>query len=274
MTFLDVFNVEKHYNTGDEIIKALDKVSFHVPDRELVAIIGPSGCGKSTLLKIIAGLDQPTAGNVWLRQEQITRPHPKIGMVFQSFELFPWRNVLQNVEYGLEVQGVSKAERRYTASRLVQLVGLKGYERCYPKELSGGMQQRVGIARALAVEPDIVLMDEAFSSLDEFTAQTLRDEVVQLWKETGKTFILVTHNLTEAVEVADRIVVLSARPGKVKGTLPVSLKRPRNRLDKSFARFHRTLFNLLRQELETTLMRQQLRRIHERSDIPDIESEV
>lgn len=274
MAFLNVSNVEKHYHTGDEIIKALDKVSFHIPDRELVAIVGPSGCGKSTLLRIIAGLDRPTAGNVWLRHEQITKPHPKIGMIFQSFELFPWRNVLQNVEYGLEVQGVPKANRRQTASRLLQLVGLKGYERCYPKDLSGGMQQRVGIARALAVEPEVVLMDEAFSSLDEFTAQTLRDEVVELWKETGKTFILVTHNLSEAVEMADRIVVLSARPGKVKDTFPISLKRPRNRLDKSFVRFYRTIFNLLRQELENTLVKQQLRRIHERSQIPDIESEV
>ncbi|MEM3736583.1 MAG: ABC transporter ATP-binding protein [Candidatus Bathyarchaeia archaeon] len=268
---LEIIDVTKVYPLGNHNIPTLDRVSFHVHDREFFCVIGPSGCGKSTLLRMMAGLDAPTSGEIRLRGERITHPHPKISMVFQSFALFPWRNTLQNIEYGLEVRGVPKAERRRIAEELIELVGLKGYEYSYPKQLSGGMKQRVGLARALAVDPEIVLMDEPFSALDEFTAQTLRSEVVELWKSTGKVFILVTHNLTEAVELADRIVVLSARPARVKNLINVDLKRPRNRSNINFIRCQKNLFNLLREELENTIMRHRLRAIHEHHAIEDIE---
>jgi len=271
MRCLEVRDVTKSYLSIDQYMHAVDKVSFHVHDREFICVIGPSGCGKSTLLRMIAGLDMPTGGEIRLRGERITRPHPKISMVFQSFALFPWRTVSQNVEYGLEVQGVPKAERRRITTELLEMVGLKGYEHSYPKQLSGGMKQRVGLARALAVDPEIVLMDEPFSALDEFTAQSLRGEVVELWGETAKVFILVTHNLTEAIELADRIVVLSARPARVKNLIDVNLKRPRNRSNINFVKCQRELFNLLREELESTIMRHRLRAIHEHHAIDDIE---
>ncbi len=268
---LEVIDVTKSYPFSGHHAPAIDKVSFHVHDREFICVIGPSGCGKSTLLKMIAGLDTPTAGEIHLHGEKITRPHPKISMVFQSFALFPWRNVVQNIGYGLEVQGIPKTERRRIATELIELVGLKGYEHNYPKQLSGGMKQRVGLARALAVNPEIVLMDEPFSALDEFTAQILRSEVVELWEDTAKTFILVTHNLTEAIELADRIVVLSASPARVKNLINIDLKRPRNRSNINFVKCQRALFDLLREELESTIMRHKLRAIHEHHAIEDIE---
>jgi NitT/TauT family transport system ATP-binding protein len=269
---LEVEKVVKHYSHNGRHVPALDEVTFHVHRKEFICIIGPSGCGKSTLLKIIAGLDKPTSGEVRFQGETVKEPHPKISMVFQSFALFPWRTVLQNIEFGLEMRGMPKAERRRIALELVELVGLKGYENAYPRELSGGMKQRVGIARALAVDPEIVLMDEAFSAIDEFTAQVLRSEVLELWEETEKTFILVTHNLTEALEMADRIIVLSTRPAKVKHEYHVSLKRPRNRSDSKFLKCQKELFNILRSELEHTIVRHKLKAIHEHFKIEDMES--
>jgi NitT/TauT family transport system ATP-binding protein len=272
MKHLEVVNVTKHYIQGRERIHALDNINFSVHDKEFVCIIGPSGCGKSTLLKIIAGLDFPTSGEIRFKGETITEPHPKISMIFQSFALFPWRTVLENVEFGLEVQGVPKDERRKIALEFLETVGLKGYEGCYPKELSGGMKQRVGIARALAVDPEVVLMDEAFSAIDEFTAGILRSEVAELWEENEKTFILVTHNLSEAIELADRIVVLTARPAKVKDLITVDLKRPRDRSDPEFVKYQRELFEKLKEELENTIIRHKLRKVHEQHKIEDIEA--
>jgi len=268
---LEVEKIAKHYRHGKELVHTLDDVSFHIGTKEFVCIVGPSGCGKSTLLRIIAGLDMPTAGEVRLWGKTVRGPHPKISMIFQTFALFPWRTVVQNVEFGLEVQGVPRSERRRIAEELVEVVGLKGYERCYPKELSGGMKQRVGIARALAVDPEIILMDEAFSAVDEFTAQVLRSEVAELWEETQKTFLLVTHNLTEAIEMADKIMILSAKPGKLKHTVEVNLKRPRNRTDPNFLKCQRELFDMLREELENTVIRHHLRGIHEHHKIYDME---
>ncbi|RJX16389.1 ABC transporter ATP-binding protein [Candidatus Bathyarchaeota archaeon] len=269
---LEVEKVAKHYSRDGTFIHALEEVTFHAHQKEFICIVGPSGCGKSTLLKIIAGLDKPTKGEVRFQGEPICGPHPKISMVFQSFALFPWRTVLQNVEFGLEMRGVPKTERRKIAEELIELVGLKGYENAYPKDLSGGMKQRVGIARALAVDPEIVLMDEAFSAIDEFTAQVLRSEVLELWEETEKTFILVTHNLTEALEMADRILVLSARPAKLKHIYNVNLKRPRNRSEPKFLKCQKELFNLLKSELEHTIVRHKLKAIHEHYKIEDMEA--
>jgi len=270
---LEVEKVAKHYKHGRDHVHALHDVSFHVGRKEFVCIVGPSGCGKSTLLKIIAGLDKPTSGEVRVLGETVSEPHPKISMIFQTFALFPWRTVVQNVEYGLEVRGVPKPERRKIAEELVDVIGLKGYEQSYPKALSGGMKQRVGIVRALAVDPEIVLMDEAFSAIDEFTAQVLRSEVAELWEDSKKTFVLVTHNLTEAIEMADRIMILSARPAKIKQTVSVNLRRPRNRVDQNFMKCQRQLFDMLKEELENTIIRRHLRGIHEHRRIEDIEQD-
>ncbi|HXZ89415.1 MAG TPA: ABC transporter ATP-binding protein, partial [Candidatus Dormibacteraeota bacterium] len=186
--------------------------------------------------------------------------------------LFPWRTVLENVEYGLEMQRVPKEERRQLAREYLGMVGLADYEHMYPKQLSGGMRQRVGIARALAVEPEVVLMDEAFSAIDEVTAEVLRDEVAEIHRQTGKTFVLVTHNLSEAIELADKVVVLSSRPAKVKKIMPISLDRPRDRTHTVFVHMHRDILHLLKEELENTFIRHKLKGISELQSIHDMES--
>jgi NitT/TauT family transport system ATP-binding protein len=268
---VELQNVSKFYDAGRRL-HALHEVSFGVEEGEFVSIVGPSGCGKSTLLKIIAGLVAPSSGQVRFRGGRICGPHSKISLVFQAFALFPWRTVLENVEYGLEMQGVSKLERRRLASDYIGMVGLAGYEHMYPKQLSGGMKQRVGIARALAVEPEVVLMDEAFSAIDEVTAEVLRDEVAEIHKQTGKTFVLVTHNLSEAIELADKVVVLSSRPAKVKKIMPISLDRPRDRTHALFVHMHRDILHLLKEELENTFIRHKLKGITELQSIHDMEA--
>jgi NitT/TauT family transport system ATP-binding protein len=220
-----------------------------------------------------AGLDKPTSGEIRFCGEPVTGPHSKIGMVFQSFALFPWRTVVGNVEYGLEAQGVPKAERLDSVHKYLEMMGLSGYGHLYPKQLSGGMKQRVGIARALAVDPDVILMDEAFSAIDEFTAETLREEVADIHAETEKTFVLVTHNLVEAVELADKIVVLSARPARVKKILDVDLERPRDRSRSEFIHVHKSIFALLKEELETTMVRRRIRRVPEFEGLTDLEGQ-
>lgn len=268
---LELLDVEKSYLTGQQRVNTLDKVSFDIHHNEFVSIIGPTGCGKSTLLRLIAGIEKPTSGEIRLHGEKIRAPHPKISMMFQSFALFPWRTSLENIEYGLEVQGVDYGERRRISQTLIELVGLRGHEQCYPKELSGGMKQRVGLARALATDPEIVLMDEAFSALDEFTAGVLRAEVEELWKDTGKTFVLVTHNIMEALELADRIIVMTAGPSKVKASFHVELDRPRKKSDSKFVKFQRELYKLLKEEVENTLVRHKLQSVYEHSRIVDME---
>lgn len=268
---VELDNVSKFYDAGRRL-HALQEVSFGVGEGEFVSIVGPSGCGKSTLLKIIAGLDKPTSGEVKFRGGIICGPHSKISLVFQAFGLFPWRTVLENVEYGLEMQRIPKQERRQLARDYLGMVGLTGYEHMYPKQLSGGMRQRVGIARALAVDPEVVLMDEAFSAIDEVTAEVLRDEVAEIHKQTGKTFVLVTHNLSEAIELADKVVVLSSRPAKVKKILPISLDRPRDRTHTLFVHMHRDILHLLKEELENTFIRHKLKGISELQSIVDMEN--
>jgi sulfonate transport system ATP-binding protein len=268
---LELENVSKFYDSGARL-HALHEVSFGVGQGEFVSIVGPSGCGKSTLLKIIAGLDSPSSGEVKFKGGPIRGPHSKISLVFQAFGLFPWRTVLGNVEYGLEMQKVPKQQRLDMAREYLGMVGLSGYEQMYPKQLSGGMRQRVGIARALAVDPEVVLMDEAFSAIDEVTADVLRDEVAEIHKQTGKTFVLVTHNLYEAIELADKVVVLSSRPAKVKKIMPVSLERPRDRTHSLFVHIHRDILHMLKEELESTFIRRKLKGISELQSIHDIEA--
>ncbi len=268
---VELENVSKFYQ-AEERLHALHEVSFGIDRGEFVSIVGPSGCGKSTLLKIMAGLDAPSSGEVRFQGGPVRSPHDKISMVFQAFGLFPWRTALENVEYGLEMRKTPKPERRALSREYLEMVGLGGYEHMYPKQLSGGMKQRVGIARALAVEPEVVLMDEAFSAIDEVTSEVLREEVGDLHKQTGKTFVLVTHNLSEAIELADKVVVLSSRPAKVKKIFPVSLERPRDRTHSLFVHMHRDILHLLKEELENTLIRHKLKGIRELSSLHDIEA--
>ena len=207
-------------------VEALRDVSLAVGAEEFVALLGPSGCGKSTLLSIVAGLLRPSAGHVFLEGE-LAPGQSATAMVFQEFALFPWRTVQTNVEFGLEELGVRARERAARARDYIALTGLGGFEARYPHQLSGGMRQRVGIARALAVDPAVLLMDEPFSALDAQTRQLMQEELLLIWERTRKTILYVTHNIQEAVYLADRVVVLSRRPGRVLATVPVELGRPR-----------------------------------------------
>ncbi|HEV8641995.1 MAG TPA: ABC transporter ATP-binding protein [Methylomirabilota bacterium] len=207
-------------------VEALREVSAAVESEEFVTIVGPSGCGKSTLLQIVAGLLAPSGGRVYF-EGAATAGRLITAMVFQEFALFPWRTAQANVEFGLEELGVPAAERARRAQQYIELAGLGGFAGKYPHQLSGGMRQRVGIARALAVDPAVLLMDEPFSALDAQTRQLMQEELLAIWERTRKTIIYVTHNIQEAVYMADRVIVLSRRPGRVLAEVPVELKRPR-----------------------------------------------
>jgi NitT/TauT family transport system ATP-binding protein len=224
--------VSKTYRTPDHLGRlVLEKIDFTLRDGEIVAILGKSGAGKSTFLRLLAGLVPPSEGRVEYRGVPVTAPRPGVAMVFQSFALFPWLTVLGNVELGLEAQGVSAAERRRRAVDAIDLIGLDGFENAYPKELSGGMRQRVGFARALVVNPDILLLDEPFSQLDVLTAETMRNDLTELWMQRRiptKGILMVSHNIEEAVEIADRILIFSSDPGRISAEVPVALPRPRS----------------------------------------------
>src|SRR3984957_16465410 len=224
---LVVSNLVMRFTTGDGDITALDHVSFNVKPGEFLAVIGPSGCGKSTLFSVVGGLLGGYQGKVTVDGETISGPHASIGMVFQEESTFPWRNVVDNVAFPLEIAGVAKRERIERARHFVSMVGLDGFERRYPRDLSGGMRQRVWMARTLASEPKILLMDEPFASLDEQTRLLLGDKVLQIQQQLNQTMLLITHNITEAVQLADRILVMSYRPGRVKRIVDIKLPRPR-----------------------------------------------
>lgn len=215
----------------------LEDVDFELKDGEIVALLGKSGSGKSTLLRIIAGLIPSTTGKVIYRNKMVNRPVPGIAMVFQSFALMPWLTVLQNVELGLEAQGIGREERRWRALEAIDIIGLDGFESAYPKELSGGMRQRVGFARALVINPDILLMDEPFSALDVLTAENLKSDLLELWqdkKTNTNGILLVTHNIEEAVTLADRIVIFGSDPGYIRAEMEVTMSQPRNEQSQEF----------------------------------------
>jgi NitT/TauT family transport system ATP-binding protein len=222
-------------------------------DGEFVCVLGPSGCGKTTLLRIIAGLEEPTSGKILLKNKEITGPGSDRGMVFQEFGLFPWRSVRKNIEFGLEIRKIPKEERRTISDRYIDLVGLKGFETSHPNELSGGMKQRVGIARALANDPAILLMDEPFGALDAQTRNLMQKELLRIWSEMKKTVVFITHSVDEAVFVADRVVVMSARPGKIKSIFDVEWERPRDRSGVEFASLRKKILAEL--EIETVFNR-------------------
>jgi NitT/TauT family transport system ATP-binding protein len=218
-------------------VPVLDDVNLTLKDNEIVALLGRSGCGKSTLLRIVAGLMPATSGKVMIEGERVIEPARQVAMVFQSFALFPWLTVQENVEIGLEAQGIGLDERRQRTLAAIDLIGLDGYEIAYPKELSGGMRQRVGLARALVVHPKVLLMDEPFSALDVLTAETLRTDLLDLWCEgrmPTRSILMVTHNIEEAVLMCDRILVFSSNPGRILAEIKVDLTRPRNRLEPNF----------------------------------------
>jgi NitT/TauT family transport system ATP-binding protein len=212
---------------GPDVI-AVQDVSLDIEEGELVCLLGSSGCGKTTMLNLFAGFMQPTSGNVKLRGEPITGIEPRCGVVFQSYALFPWLTVQGNVEFGLRMQRLPAGERRDRAARFIELVRLQGFERHYPAELSGGMQQRVTLARILAADPEVLLMDEPFAALDAMTRQEMQEELLRIQEASRKTVMFVTHSIDEALILADRIVVMSARPGRVKAILANRLPRPRH----------------------------------------------
>jgi NitT/TauT family transport system ATP-binding protein len=248
---LVIDDVSMHFDTREGRITAVDGVSFSVERGEFVSIIGPSGCGKSTVFNILGGLIGGYEGKVSVGGETVTGPHPSIGMVFQEESTFPWRTVIDNVAFPLEVKGVAKAQRHEIARRFIDMVGLAGFEQRYPSELSGGMRQRVAIARTLVFEPKILLMDEPFASLDEQTRLLLGDKVLKIQQDLKQTTLLITHNITEAVQLSDRVVIMTFRPGRVKRIVDIRLPRPRNGDvigSDAFGRYVAEIWNDLREE--------------------------
>jgi NitT/TauT family transport system ATP-binding protein len=231
---------------GSQLV-VLDHLSFDVKDKEFVCILGSSGCGKTTLLRLIAGLDVARAGSIILDGEEIKGPNPKVGFVFQEYSLFPWRNVIDNIAFGLEMNGIPKEDRYRIAEHYLDLVNLSQFKTSYPSELSGGMRQRIAVARALALEPVLLLMDEPFGALDAQTRNMLQKELLDIWDKTRKTIIFITHSVDEAVFLADRIIVLTPRPGRICQIFPVELKRPRDRTSVEFAQVRRQVLDLIGQ---------------------------
>ena len=225
MAKIVIRNLTKSYNGGQVI--ALDDISFDVQPYESLCILGPSGCGKTTLLRLVDCLIPRDGGEIVLDGEPVILPRPDVAMVFQHFGLFPWKNLQENIAYGLVLRGRLKEEVTQTVERYIKLAGLKGFENCYPYQLSGGMQQRAGLARALAVNPSLLLMDEPFGSLDAQTRETLQEELSKILEQERKTMLFVTHSIDEAIYLGDRILLMTPRPGKIREILPVEIPRPR-----------------------------------------------
>src|SRR5262245_52587269 len=248
---LSVDNIIKRFETPEGVVTAVDGVSLSVAPGEFVGVIGPSGCGKSTLFNIIGGLLDGYDGTVRVAGDLVRGPHPAIGMIFQEESTFPWRTVIDNVAFPLEIAGVAKRERYERARHFVSLVGLDGFERRYPAELSGGMRQRVSMARTLAAQPKILLMDEPFAALDEQTRLLLGDKVLQIQQQLQQTTLIITHNITEAVQLSDRILVMTYRPGKLKRMIKIDLPRPRSSeivSSEAFGRYVAQIWSDLREE--------------------------
>ncbi|HII39648.1 MAG TPA: ABC transporter ATP-binding protein [Thermoplasmata archaeon] len=245
---LEIDHVSRSYAENGKEFRVLEDISFQVHDRDFTCIVGPSGCGKSTLLREIVGLDRPTSGRILFDGEPVRAEDTRVSMVFQSFALFPWLTVTQNVQLGLEAHKVPEEERQSKAKKYIEAVGLAGFENAYPRELSGGMKQRVGIARALVMDPLLLCMDEPFSALDALTAQNLRDEILALWTNPDlppSAVLMVTHSIDEAVYLADRVVALSARPGRIVKVEQIDLPRPRNRKEPEFYGWVDEIYSLI-----------------------------
>jgi NitT/TauT family transport system ATP-binding protein/sulfonate transport system ATP-binding protein len=254
--FVAIRDVSKSFEVNGEEIEALRRADLVIDKGELVCLIGASGCGKSTLLRIIAGFEKPTAGSVEIYGHPVSGPGSDRGMVFQDYALFPWLTVRENIAFGPKQKGLSSAEVGEIADRYVEMVGLTAFAERYPSQLSGGMKQRVAIARVLANEANILLMDEPFGALDALTREQLQDELLQIWARTGVTVIFVTHSVEEATLLADRVVVMSAGPGRIDADIPIHLERPRDVSSPAFNEVRRSLTERLtshvkRRELKT-----------------------
>ena len=250
-TKLHIHNVSKTYRSDGQEVLAIDEIDLKIKNKEFATILGPSGCGKSTLLRIVAGLIKPTKGIVRLDGNVISRPGQDRGMVFQSYTLFPWLTVTENIQFGLEISGMPKARQEQIAQEFVEKVGLKGFEKTYPRGLSGGMKQRVAIARALANNPAILLLDEPFGALDAQTRSLMQELLTQIWEELHKTILFVTHDVEEAIFLSDRVFIMTARPGKIKAEIDIPLKRPRSyeiKETESFLNLKKQALALIREE--------------------------
>ena len=263
---LVVDEVSKRFDTPEGPLVAVDRISFTVAPGEFLAVIGPSGCGKSTLFNMIGGLLADYDGRISVAGEKVRGPHAAIGMVFQEESTFPWRTVIENVGFPLEIAGQAKKQRQEQARRFIKLVGLDGFENRYPSELSGGMRQRVSMARTLASQPKILLMDEPFAALDEQTRLLLGDKVLAIQQQLKQTTLLITHNITEAVQLSDRILVMTYRPGRVKRIVDIDLPRPRTSeivSSDAFGRYVAQIWNDLREEASRGLAEQESLRLRD-----------
>ncbi|MBV4418999.1 ABC transporter ATP-binding protein [Clostridium tyrobutyricum] len=250
-------NVKKVYNVVSEDEKsskkflALENFNLNIKKGEFVTIVGPSGCGKSTILDILAGLSKPTFGKVYIDGKLVTGPDLDRGIILQGYALFPWLNVKQNIEFGLDIKGISKSERKKISKKYIDIVGLNKFENRYPHELSGGMKQRVAIARALAYDPEILLMDEPFAAVDAQTRELLQEEILSIWEMTNKTIVFITHSIEEAIFLADRVVVMTDNPGKIKEIIKLNLKRPRNAVNMRMSKEYNDVWNRIWQLLHS-----------------------
>ncbi len=242
--FIKINNVEKVFNTekGNNL-KALDKINLSIKENEFVCILGPSGCGKSTLLRIIAGLDYASSGEVLFKGNVHTKACKEIGMVFQNYSLMPWLNVIDNIGLGLNFSKISKKQRQELSMEYLDMIGMKDFAKAMPHELSGGMQQRVAIARSLANDPDVLLMDEPFGALDAYTRIVLQKELLRIWENHKKTILFVTHSVDEAVFLADRIILMDTKPGKIKKEIYIDMDRIRDRANPKYAKLMAELLN-------------------------------
>lgn len=247
-THIQVSHVGMVFRSTDHDVVALHDIDFHVPRGEFVCLLGPSGCGKSTLLNAIAGFAKTTSGSIMVDSKLVTQPGPDRGMVFQEYALFPWMTVASNIAFGLDVKGLAAAEKETIVARLLEKLGLSDFRDRYPRDLSGGMRQRVAIARVLALDPPLMLMDEPFGALDALTRRSLQTELLRIWMEDRKTIVFVTHSIEEAIYLADRIVVMTYRPGTVKRDIAVHLPRPRDTASPAFNDLKRDLAELVMAE--------------------------
>lgn len=258
MTKIKAVNLKKEFQVRDESGKknrldVLDEFNLEIQAGEFISILGPSGCGKSTFLSILAGLTTKSAGNLTVDGQEVNGINKKHSVVFQGYALFPWRTVLENVETGLEIRGIKKKERKEIALEYINLVGLLGFANRYPHELSGGMKQRVAIARSLAYDPDVLLMDEPFGALDAQTREVLQTELLRIWETSKKTIVFITHSLDEAIYLSDRVAIMTARPGKVKEIMEIPLARPRSfeiRNSEEFVELRKRAWNVLKDEVQ------------------------
>ena len=247
---IEIKNVYKTFTENGKELVAIDHVDLEIPSNQFTVLIGPSGCGKTTILNMIAGFEKPTSGEILLKNKPVQKPGPDRGYVFQDYALFPWLTVIGNVAFGLHHNGFSKEEAEKKSLEYIDLVNLRGFEEAYPHTLSGGMKQRVAIARALAYDPDVLLMDEPFGALDAQTRKHMQKELVNIIQKAKKTVVFVTHSVIEAVYLADLVVVMTARPGKIKGTIKINLPRNRSYVENDYLHYREQILDILEEEVE------------------------